>query len=71
MCHDLFQAVMFLTSTQPVGGPCHGRRLSLMEFKGTVVVSKLYATVQSDHAAGAAKSLQSCPTLCDSIVGSP
>ena len=40
-----------------------------MEFKGAVVVSKLYATVRSDHAACAAKSLQSCPTPCDPIDG--
>ena len=35
------------------------------------VASVLYEKVKQKYAAAAAKSLQSCPTLCDPIDGSP
>ena len=44
-----------------------GHKTSLNKFKKTVIISSIY----SDHAAAAAKSLQSCLTLCNYTDGSP
>ena len=44
---------------------------STLEPGDKVSLASKYRTIQEKAAAAAAKSLQSCPTLCDPIDGSP
>ena len=51
-----------------------GRLKSLLQHhssKASILLCSAFFTVQLSHAAATAKSLQSCPTLCDPIDSSP
>ena len=63
-CHTLLQG-LFLTQGL---SPC---LLHLLDWQAGSIAEALKISLNNTAAATAAKSLQSCPTLCDPIDGSP
>jgi len=48
-----------------------GHKSNLSKFNKIEIISSIFSNHNTAAAAAAAKSLQSCPTLCDPIDGSP
>ena len=62
-------AIDFIVIEKPNCSGCRGRKLVFMHVHFLSLFPKLQASLEVTSAA--AKSLQSCPTLCDPIDGSP